>query len=218
MIKLNMDVFVSGTLDERRKELDKMREANEMIFRYIRGYEWGNHVYLVTGNIQLKRGVQTVEVIDITKEIKRDGVRAAAFGQNYSRQFVESGESTANYAVWWHEEFGKPEILLEDGTLEPVLFADLAISVEPPTRQEAESAYSELLENQFAGVADDYSWLTTGQAIEVLRDIGVEVASNTLTTACNKGQIDGLKRGRDWYIKRDNLMFWLANRPKPGPR
>ena len=33
-----------------------------------------------------------------------------------------------------------------------------------------------------------------------------------------RGQIDGLKIGRDWFVLIDALDAYMVNRPKPGPK
>ena len=146
-MQLNMNVFNSGTLDERMAEINRAKLPGHTC-KFCRAWPWGKKFYLVTGDIFLKPGTQAVEVIDITPPLYDDGIEPHRFGPNYGRS-IPGTESNDLYLVRWSDEFGKPEILCEDGEFWPVHFADLAITVSPPNAEEARDLYMDLLEQQF---------------------------------------------------------------------
>lgn len=111
------------------------------------------------GSIKLTEGIQTVEVINITKIIKDgfesarkpEGLKPAWFGMNYSMTRIEGLDEVGYYIVAYSDEYGDPRILCGDGDLWPVFFADLAINLCPPSVDEAKEVYADLLERDFGG-------------------------------------------------------------------
>ena len=56
-------------------------------------------------------------------------------------------------------------------------------------------------------------FLTTNQAAS-----RVKLTNHHIRRLLERGTIDGVKVGRDWLVSIQSIDFYMANRPKPGPK